>query len=391
MHMKRRLTAALLAVMLVLSLSACAAQEEQPSQGEEVEAGVAVRTVTIGTETIATENKVVGKIGAEDEATIMVGSSAKCTAVYKNAGDTVQAGEKIAALDFGATIANYNAARIGYNSAVQSYNDQKAIFEKQVKLAEDNVANTKALFEIGAASQLEIDQAELNYQSAVAGMNGTLAQLESGIQSAKSGLEQLGIIMDNMDLSGNVIAPISGTLVTLNVTEGGFTSSSMPVAVINGADQMKITTQVSETLVPQLQMGDEATVYVSSADKTFSAVIRSVDRAANYQTQLYTVTLSIPADVTDLISGMSAEVTFHTDISENTIVIPTEAILTGTDGQYVFVAEDGVARRCPITTGLTGSGVTEVLTGVSAGEELVTVGQAYLVDGSAVRVVGGGD
>ena len=390
MNMKKRLMAAMLAVMLMLSLTACA-EQEQPVQEDPVAAGVAVRTVTIGTDTIATENKVVGKISAGEEASILVGSSAKCTAVYKNAGDTVEAGEKIATLDFGATIANYNAARIGYNSAVQSYNDQKAIFEKQVKLAEDNVANTKALFEIGAASQLEIDQAELSYQSAVAGMNGTLAQLESGIQSAKSGLEQLGLIMDNMDLSGNVIAPISGTLVSLNVTEGGFTSSSMPVAVINGAEQMKITTQVSETLVPQLQIGDEASVYVSAADRSFSAVIRSVDRAANYQTQLYTVTLTVPADVTDLVSGMSAEVVFHTDVSENTVVIPTEAILTGTDGQYVFVAENGIARRCPITTGLTGSGITEVLTGLSAGEQLITVGQAYLVDGSAVRVVGGGN
>ena len=390
MNMKKRLMAAMLSVMLMLSLTACA-EQEQPAQEDPVVAGVAVRTVTIGTDTIATENKVVGKISAGEEASILVGSSAKCTAVYKNAGDTVEAGEKIATLDFGATIANYNAARIGYNSAVQSYNDQKAIFEKQVKLAEDNVANTKALFEIGAASQLEIDQAELSYQSAVAGMNGTLAQLESGIQSAKSGLEQLGLVMDNMDLSGNVIAPISGTLVTLNVTEGGFTSSSMPVAVINGAEQMKITTQVSETLVPQLQIGDEASVYVSAADRSFSAVIRSVDRAANYQTQLYTVTLTVPADVTDLVSGMSAEVVFHTDVSENTVVIPTEAILTGTDGQYVFVEENGVARRCPITTGLTGSGITEILAGLSAGEQLITVGQAYLVDGSAVRVVGGGN
>ena len=63
--------------------------------------------------------------------------------------------------------------------------------------------------------------------------------------------------------------------------------------------------------------------------------------------------------------------------------------MTGTDGQYVFVAENGTARRCPIETGLTGAGVTEVLSGLSAGESLVTVGQAYLVDGSAVRVVGG--
>ena len=321
----------------------------------------------------------------------MVAVTAKCTDVYVNAGDEVQAGDVICTLDLGSTLSSYNAARISYESALQSYNDQKAIFEKQVKLAEDNVANTKALFEIGAASQLEIDQAELNYQSAVAGMNATLAQLEAGVQNAKSGVEQLDLVLDDVDSKGNVIAPMSGTVVTLNVTKDGFTSSSMPVAVITGADRMKITTSVSEALVPRLHSGDEATVYVSSVDKTFTAAIQSVDRASNYQTQLYTVTLTVPADVTDLLSGMSAEVSFHTDVSENTIAIPTEAILTSTDGQYVFVAENGVARRVVITTGLTGSGVTEVLTGLTAGEQLVTVGQAYLVDGSAVRVVGGGN
>ena len=385
--MKKKLTAALLAMVMTLSLAACAAEEAV--EEEKADAGVAVQVVEISSDTIATENKVVGKLSAENEETIMVGSAAKCTAVYKNAGDTVEAGEKIATLDLGSTIANYNAAKIGYNSAVQSYNDQKSILSKQVKLAEDNVANTKALFEIGAASQLEVDNAQISYESAVAGMNSALAQLESAIQSAKSGLEQLGLVMDNVDLNGNIIAPISGTLATLNVSEGGFASTSLPVAVITGAEQMKITTSVSEALVPQLQSGDEATVYVSSADQTFTAAIRSVDRAANYQTQLYTVVLTVPADVTGLTSGASAEVTFHTNVYENTIVIPTEAILTGTDGQYVFVAENGAARRCPITTGLTGSGVTEVLTGLNEGEMLVTVGQAYLVEGSAVRVVGG--
>ena len=385
--MKKKLTAFTLAMAMTMSLAGCAQQETAPEEQET--AGVAVQVVEVTADTIATENTVVGKLSAENEETIMVGSAAKCTAVYKNAGDTVEKGEKIAALDLGAIIANYNAARIGYDSAVQGYNDQKSILSKQVKLAEDNVANTQALFDIGAASQLEVDQAQISYESAVAGMNSALAQLESAIQSAKSGLEQLAPVMDNVDASGNIIAPISGTLASLNVYEGGFASASMPVAVITGAEQMKITTQVSEALVPQLKSGDEATVYVSSADKTFTAVIRSVDRAANYQTQLYTVTLTVPAEVTGLISGASAEVTFHTNVSENTIVIPTEAILTGTDGQYVFVAENGTARRCPIETGLTGAGVTEVLSGLSAGESLVTVGQAYLVDGSAVRVVGG--
>lgn len=386
--MMKKLFAALLSVCMMLALASCATEEVEVK--EEGEAGVAVQVVDVASDTIFTENITVGQLSSEDEVNVLSLSSVKCLAVYKNTGDTVEKGEKIATLAMDGTIANYNAAKIGYNSAMQSYNDQKEILTRQVKLAEDNVANTKALFEIGAASQLEVDQAELSYQSAVAGMNSALSQLESGIQSAKSGVEQLETVLEYMDSKGNLIAPTSGTLAALNAVEGSYTPSAGILATVVGSGKMKITTQVSEALVSRINSGDEASVYVSSADQTFTAAIKSVDRAANYQTRLYTVTLSIPEETEGLLSGMSAEVTFHTDVSENTISIPTEAILTGTDGQHVFVVEDGIAHRRIITTGLTGSGVTEVLTGLAVGEDLVTVGQAYLVEGSAVRVVGGG-
>ena len=62
---------------------------------------------------------------------------------------------------------------------------------------------------------------------------------------------------------------------------------------------------------------------------------------------------------------------------------PTEKI------QYVYLVEDGAARYVEVTTGLTGSGVTEVTSGLSAGQQLVTVGQAYLHDGDVVRIVEG--
>ena len=74
---------------------------------------------------------------------------------------------------------------------------------------------------------------------------------------------------------------------------------------------------------------------------------------------------------------------------EKTIVVPTEAILTSNDTQYVYVVEEDTAKYVEITTGMTGSGVTEVTSGLSAGQELVTVGQSYLADGDAVRVVSG--
>ncbi len=154
----------------------------------------------------------------------------------------------------------------------------------------------------------------------------------------------------------------------------------MPVAVIGGAGQLKGTASVSETLVPKLSAGDTADVYVSSLDAHFTATISSVERAANMQTKLYAVTLTVPADAEGLLSGMFAEVTFHTDVSENTIVIPTEAILTEHDTQYVFVVEDDTARYVEITTGLTGSGVTEVTSGLKAGELVHVISDAHIYD-----------
>lgn len=382
-----RIAALLLSAALMLSLTACGSQEQE----EQPAAGVAVQVETVKADTIATENKVSGKISADNESTIMIATAAKCTAVYAQAGDEVQAGDILCTLDLGSSLASYNAARISYNSAVQSYQDQKSILDKQVSLAADNVSNTKALFEIGAASQLEIDQAELNYSNAVAGRNSALSQLEAGIQNAKSGLEQLDTALENVDQAGNVIAPQAGTLVTMNAVENSFISNAMPLAVIDGADQMKVTVSVSETLVPKIAAGDSADVYVSAIDQSFTATIRSVERAANVQTKLYTVTLTVPADVGGLLSGMFADVTFHTDISENAIVVPTEAILTSGSTQYVYVVENDAAKYVEVATGLTGNGVTEITAGLTEGQQLVTVGQAYLSDGAAVRVVSGSD
>ena len=192
-----------------------------------------------------------------------------------------------------------------------------------------------------------------------------------------------------MDSAGNVIAPISGVLASLSAVENSFVSTAAPLAVIDDASQMKITVSVSEALVPQLSIGDEADVNVSAAGASFSAVIRSVDQTANPQTKLYAVTLDVPSEATGLLSGMFADVTFRTGGSEDAVVIPTEAILTSGDAQYVYIVENDTAKQVAVRTGIIGSGVTEITDGLSGGETLVTVGQSYLHDGDAVRIVTG--
>lgn len=385
-----RIPALLLCGALLVSLSACGGGGAQNSPAEsEPPAGTAVQVETVNANTISTENKISGKVESDTDASVFVATAAKCTAVYVEVGDTVRAGQAICTLDLDSTLSSYQAASISYDSTVKSYQDQAALFEKQIALYEKNLSDLKALQEIGAASQAEIDAAELTLLSAQVTRDSTLAQLEAGIQSSKANVEQLATALENVDGSGNVIAPISGVLLSLSAVQDAFVSNAAPVAVIDGVDQLKITVTVSEALVPKLKIGDEVDVTVSSIGAAFTGAIRSVDKTASLQTKLYTVAVSIPAGVEGLLSGMFADVTFHTDTSADTIVIPTQAILTSGDTQYVYVVEDDAARYVEVTTGLTGNGVTEVTSGLEAGQQLVTVGQAYLSDGALVRIVTG--
>lgn len=387
---QKKIFAALLAGALVLSLTACQSGGETsvPPEGN-APAGVAVQVQEVKVDTISTENKVSGRVVTDGQESVFVTAQAQCTAVYVEVGDAVTAGQKLCALDLASTLSSYNAASISYRSAVQSYNDQAAIFDRQIALAEKNVSDLQALFEIGAASQLEIDQAELNLDTARAQRTSTLAQLEAGMQSYKSNVEQLDAVLEHVDGAGNVIAPVSGTVVSLNAAEGGFVTASAPVAVIDGVDRMEVAVSVSEALVPKLARGDEVDVSISSLGVQVVGTIKSIDLAANMQTKLYNVTVSINEDVAGLLSGMFADVSFRTDTSADTIVIPTEAILTSNDVQYVFVVENDAARYVEISAGLTGNGVTEVTSGLKAGDMLVTVGQAYLSEGDPVRIVSG--
>ncbi len=390
MSLKHFLSISAVSAALLL-LTACGgatpSASPSPSADNQGNSGVAVQTTTVLADTIAAENRVTGKISSDSQTNVMVATTAKCTAVYVEAGDIVEAGQVICTLDLASVQANYNAALISYNSTVKSYEDQKAILEAQVAQTEKQVNDLKALFDIGAAAQVDVTSAELGLMQLRAQRDSALAQLEAGMQSGKSSLEQLSLILEDVDAKGNVIAPVSGTLTALSAAENGYISASMPVAVIDGAEEMKIIAAVSESLVPKLSIGDEVDVSVGAINAAFSGTISSVEKSANMQTKLYTVTVKVPADVTGLLSGMSADVTFKTDYSANTIVIPTEAILTNGEKQLVFIVEGDAAKQVEITTGLTGSGVTEVTSGLSVGQELVTVGQAYLKDGTAVRVV----
>lgn len=383
--MKRNWTVPIAVICLLALLAGCG-KEETPPEGD---SSTAVETTTVTRDSIAAENQVSGQVASSDEQSVYVALSVRCTDVYVEVGDTVSAGQTICTLDMSSTWANYETASMSYQNARQSYEDQSAILAEQIAQAQKNVDDTQALFEAGAASQLELNNAKLALENAKAAKTSALSQLELSMQNYKASIEQLESSLANIDRNGNVAAPISGTVLSLSVAKNSFVSAAAPVVTIDSMANMEVQVSVSESIISKLHTGQTADVSISAVNKSFKATISKIGKAANAVSHLYGVTLQVPASAAaGLLSGMFADVTFYTDSQQNVVVIPTEAIQVGTDGQYVYTVDgSNVVHQVAVETGLVGDGVTEITSGLSGGETLVTVGQFYLSDGETVRIV----
>ena len=383
--MKKRIISLCLALGALFLLAGCG-EEEEP-EAEDQTTAVEIATVSRGT--ISAENTVSGQVVSGGQESVYVALSVRCTAVNVEVGDTVSAGQILCTLDIAATQANYNTASLSYAKAQQSYADQSALLAQQVAQAEKNLSDTQALFALGAASQAEVDNAQLALDSARTSMTATLDQLEVSMQNYRATMDQIQASLANIGSGGQVTAPISGTVISLSAAENGFVSPSAPIATIESTSDMEVQVGVAESLIGKLQVGGQVTVTVDSAQTSFQGTIHALDTSPDANTHLYTVTIKIPpSSARGLLSGMFASVVFYTDTQNDVVIVPTEAIQTGMDGQYVYTLDqDNIAHRVVVETGLVGDGVTEITSGLSGGEVLVTVGQFYLSEGAAVRVV----
>ena len=159
---------------------------------------------------------------------------------------------------------------------------------------------------------------------------------------------------------------------------------------------MEVAASVAEDVFTNIHAGDSAGIVISVlSDDMMQGTIGALPAAANAQTNLYDIPVSLPADAAPPI-GAFATVTFYTARRSDALSVPTEAILTGSnDERYVFVVDDfgegDTATRVVVQTGLVSKTNTEIVSGLAEGDRVVVKGQSYLSDGSMVHVVTGED
>lgn len=383
--MKKRILAALLAASMALC-AGCGSQSDDTAEDDQTPSGTAVEVTEVTQGAMSTEYSVNGNVAADNEVQVFPMLAGQVLTLSVSEGDKVSKGQTLLSVDTSTVTSTMSSLRESYN-ATKTATD-KAIENAQISVQQAQLAveNTEALLEAGAAAEQDLTKAKQGLEQAQAGVAQARAQQAASLAQIQASMDQI-----NKQASlGTVTAPCAGTVTTVNVVQGGMASSAQPAVVIAEDSRVKIKASVSEDVFAGLHVGDSAGVQISVlSDEVKTAKILSLPAAANQQTNLYDVSVSVP-EGSDPAIGSFATVIFYTDRRENTLSVPTECVLTGNDNErYLFTVDEGgtTAKRVTVETGLVGKTQTEITSGLTAGDRVVTKGQSYLSDGSAVRVV----
>ncbi len=384
--MKRNISLALIAAMM-LSLTACSS-----GTAEVMDPTITVESeeVTIGS--LSTESAYIGSISAEGTATVVSLVSGNVESVPVSVGDTVSAGQLLCKIDDDSARISLKNAQAGYSSASSSYEstvsgyggDDLTVIQEQVKMAEDNYENTLALQEIGAASQIEVDQAYQAMLSAQAGLESA----RSGLEAAKAGVQsaQVGVESANYQLSlYQLTSPISGVVESVNVSENSFAASGTLAFVISNAQDKTVTFYVPDEVCQILKQGQEVTV--TSRGEKYKGAISEIGSMVDMTTGLFKVKAVIEG-AQELPDGLSVEISTKSHEAENVCIIPCDALYFNGGDSYVYVIKDNIAVKTPVTLGLYTTEYAAITEGLNSGDQVITTWSSTLRDGASIRIAG---
>lgn len=392
---------------VIIGLTGCGDKATSADNNAKLGTAVAVTKVTSGE--IAVESRLNGKVVSENEVSIYSPISAEVTSVNVKVGDVVTPSTVLFTVENDSLMRNYQALVDDYNRtkdlldkqvalAEKSLEDTKTIYNEQVRQAEISARNIHALYEVGAATTLEVDNVDFALEQAKIGAESAIKQAEITLTSTKntaaSTLTSLeNGIKDSWDVVDKTYgkSTISGTVTAVNVKKGAFASPQMASVVVSSGNREQVLVSVSETLKPNINVGDMVDVVISAISKEpIRGIIDSVSPSPNAMTSLYDVYINLVDENVPTSLGMFAEVTFKTNKKDSVITVPTQSILTDGEIQYVFITEDDVtAKKVVVETGIVGTSNTEIISGLNEGDKLVVKGQAYLSDDSSIRIVEG--
>lgn len=290
-----------------------------------------------------------GKIEAEDISYVApangVGGVVK--ALYIRKGDFVKKGQLVIKLDDAVYLKNLQQLQTQLRYAEDLYNRQKNLWDQQI---------------------------------------GTELQLIQARQNVDQVKDQIATVKEQWNMT-SIYADVSGIADEVNVRVGelftGYVGQTPQIKIVNNS-RLKVNILVPENYLDRISVGSNMVVTLPDVGKSFNTTVSLSGKLIDPNSRSFYVEAKLPADET-LRANQLALVRIQDYVSPNAIVIPVNTLQTDEKGKFVLVAveENGklVARKKHVQTGALYAEQLEILSGLQAGDKVITEGYQELYDG----------
>ena len=330
-------------------------------------------TVTFETEKVVTtniQNSITATGTIEPVTSVTVGTqvSGIVAHLYVDYNSVVRKGQVIAELDKTNLISELNTAKANLNSVQSSLNYQSANFNRY-----------KTLYEKGLVSADDFENARLAYQQA----NQQVAQARETVKRAQTNLGY-----------ATITSPIDGVVLSKSVEEGQTVAASFSTpelfTIAQDLTNMQVIADIDEADIGGVKTGQRVTFTVDAfPDDTFQGSVKQVRQQATYESNVvtYEVVISAPNNSLKLKPGLTANVTIFTLEKNNVLAVPAKAlrftpnaalltpdqVIEDCQGDFkVWTREGNTFKAHKVSTGITNGVLTEILSGVTEGTEVLT-------------------
>ncbi|CAM3529888.1 efflux RND transporter periplasmic adaptor subunit [Campylobacter upsaliensis] len=338
-------------------------------------------TQKISRKNISQTIEAVGKVYAKEQVDVGAQVSGQIIKLYVDVGDRVKQGDLIAQIDKDKQQNDLDITKARLESARANLESKKVA----LNIASKQYVREQKLYAKNATSLESLETLKDNYfalKASVAALNAEVIELEITLKNAQKDLDYTIIT-----------APMDGVIINVAVDEGQTVNANQntPTLVrIANLEQMEVKMEIAEADVSKIKIGTKLEFsLLSNPEKTYEAQIASIDPAdtqisdSNSQQNssnssnstsnaIYYYAKFFVDNKNDLLRiGMSIQNEIVVAHAQNVLAVPTYAIKSDHGGYFVEILEKDRVRKAYVKLGIKDALNTEILDGVSEGENLI--------------------
>lgn len=387
-HPKKKIAALMLLIVVIAAL-ALGNQEK----------GITVNTGSVIKDTIEQTVFGTGKLEVKHKQAFYCESSTTVTEVFAEAGQKVTKGQVILRTDDSYLQIEASKNKLSLQdieAKIVNSDSNLRLFEQEYNLAQKKHESSKILYEAGAVSKSELDDAmkALNQAS-----EKLVVERDATLPLLKAQLAQARLIWQKSEeklQKATVISPVNGVLLSLPATKDQRLEVGALLAEIGDPALLEIRTGINEIDAANLTVGDHVEIINSSllteplmGVVEYIAPIAEVIRTAQGDQSQVQISIGVNDGQirNELKPGYNINFKIILEHKDEAVLVPYEAVVKNDEKDVVYVISDeGFAEERKVQTGLGNELFMEILSGVDEGEKVVLNPSEQIKNGVKVKV-----